>query len=101
MHATLLLHILKKNSMAISFGEEEFLACCGSRKFAKEMAALPLLSCEEAVEAARVIWFNKVFLYTCMGYGYRFIYLNHHNFNSSMHLSLFEESHVINYCRLM
>ncbi|KAL1809174.1 hypothetical protein DCAR_0728715 [Daucus carota subsp. sativus] len=46
--------------MATSFGEEEFLACCGSREFAKEMAALGLLSCEEAVEAARLIWFNKV-----------------------------------------
>lgn len=47
--------------MAITFGEEEFLACCGSHKFAKEMAALELLSCEEAVEAARAIWLNKVF----------------------------------------
>lgn len=43
------------------FEEEEFLACCGSTKFAKEMAkATPFSSLHDAVTAARDIWFNKV-----------------------------------------
>ncbi|GAB2275231.1 hypothetical protein Dimus_009992 [Dionaea muscipula] len=43
------------------FEEKDFLACCGSTKFAKEMAALPPFSdLGEAVLAARDIWFNKV-----------------------------------------
>lgn len=43
------------------FVEEEFLACCGSSKFAREMvSASPLSSLEQAVAAARYIWFNQV-----------------------------------------
>lgn len=43
------------------FEEEEFLACCGSTKFAKEMAkASPFSSLHDAVTAARDIWFNNV-----------------------------------------
>ncbi|XP_048231246.1 uric acid degradation bifunctional protein TTL isoform X3 [Ricinus communis] len=46
------------------FEEKEFLACCGSTKFAKEMAlASPFTSLEEAVDAAKNIWFNKVDVY--------------------------------------
>jgi 5-hydroxyisourate hydrolase/2-oxo-4-hydroxy-4-carboxy-5-ureidoimidazoline decarboxylase len=47
--------------MEFGFEEKDFLACCGSTKFAKEMAlASPFASLEEAVSAARDIWFNKV-----------------------------------------
>lgn len=43
------------------FEEKDFLACCGSTKFAKEMVlASPFTSLDEAVAAARNIWFNKV-----------------------------------------
>lgn len=43
------------------FGEKDFLACCGSTRFAKEMAsAAPFASHQEAVDAATDIWFNKV-----------------------------------------
>ncbi|GMP62326.1 hypothetical protein CsSME_00024469 [Camellia sinensis var. sinensis] len=43
------------------FGEKDFLACCGSTRFAKEMAsAAPFASLQEAVDAATDIWFNKV-----------------------------------------
>eukprot|EP00262_Sarcandra_glabra_P001701 TRINITY_DN11825_c0_g1_i1.p1 TRINITY_DN11825_c0_g1~~TRINITY_DN11825_c0_g1_i1.p1 ORF type:complete len:348 (+),score=54.11 TRINITY_DN11825_c0_g1_i1:90-1046(+) len=43
------------------FDEKDFLACCGSTKFAREMiAAAPFANYEQAVEAARYIWANKV-----------------------------------------
>ncbi|XP_023540278.1 uric acid degradation bifunctional protein TTL isoform X2 [Cucurbita pepo subsp. pepo] len=43
------------------FGEEEFQACCGSSKFAREMVSVsPFFSLEQAVDAARRIWFNQV-----------------------------------------
>ncbi|XP_022147094.1 uric acid degradation bifunctional protein TTL isoform X2 [Momordica charantia] len=43
------------------FSEEEFQACCGSSKFAREMvAASPFSSLEEALATARLVWFNKV-----------------------------------------
>ena len=45
------------------FGEEEFQACCGSSKFAREMVSVsPFFSLEQAVDAARRIWFNQVFV---------------------------------------
>nr|AKF43401.1 transthyretin-like S-allantoin synthase protein [Pelargonium tetragonum] len=46
----------------MAFGDgEEFLSCCGSSKFAKEMAsASPFKTLEDAVATARDIWFNKV-----------------------------------------
>lgn len=45
----------------MEFKEEEFMACCGSRRFAEEMEkACPFPSLEEAIVAARDIWFNKV-----------------------------------------
>ncbi|XP_038682436.1 uric acid degradation bifunctional protein TTL isoform X2 [Tripterygium wilfordii] len=45
----------------MSASELEYLACCGSTKFAKEMAmASPFPSLKEAITAARDIWFNKV-----------------------------------------
>ncbi|XP_051124539.1 uric acid degradation bifunctional protein TTL isoform X2 [Andrographis paniculata] len=45
----------------MALGEEEFLACCGSAKFAKLMvSAGPFSNYQEAVDAAREIWFNKV-----------------------------------------
>lgn len=41
--------------------EKDFLACCGSTRFAREMAsAAPFTDCAAAVTAARNIWFNKV-----------------------------------------
>ncbi|XP_042014183.1 uric acid degradation bifunctional protein TTL-like isoform X1 [Salvia splendens] len=41
--------------------EKEWLACCGSAKFAQEMAsAAPFSNYQQAVDAARDIWFNKV-----------------------------------------
>ncbi|KAL6964889.1 hypothetical protein U1Q18_035942 [Sarracenia purpurea var. burkii] len=46
---------------ALVFEERDFLACCGSHRFAKEMAASsPFASYDEAVDVARDIWFNKV-----------------------------------------
>lgn len=51
------------NTMASNydFGEEEFKACCGSSKFAREMvSASPFSSLEQAVAVARHIWFNQV-----------------------------------------
>ncbi|XP_043695846.1 uric acid degradation bifunctional protein TTL isoform X2 [Telopea speciosissima] len=47
--------------MELGFEEKDFLACCGSTTFAREIAAIaPFVSFEQAVEAARDIWFNKV-----------------------------------------
>ncbi|KAG9452955.1 hypothetical protein H6P81_005859 [Aristolochia fimbriata] len=41
--------------------ESDFLACCGSARFAREMAAAaPFANCEQAIRAARDIWMNKV-----------------------------------------
>ncbi|XP_077237000.1 transthyretin-like protein isoform X2 [Tasmannia lanceolata] len=41
--------------------EKDFLACCGSTKFAKEMARVsPFSNLEEAIKAARFIWMNGV-----------------------------------------
>nr|AKF43395.1 transthyretin-like S-allantoin synthase protein [Pelargonium echinatum] len=41
--------------------EKDFLACCGSSKFAMEMAsASPFKTLEDAITNARDIWFNKV-----------------------------------------
>ncbi|XP_071698334.1 uric acid degradation bifunctional protein TTL-like isoform X2 [Rutidosis leptorrhynchoides] len=43
------------------FGKNEFIACCGSTKFAEQMVANgPFLNYNEAVAAANDIWFNKV-----------------------------------------
>ncbi|XP_059312072.1 uric acid degradation bifunctional protein TTL isoform X1 [Lycium ferocissimum] len=43
------------------FDEKDFLACCGSTKFAKEMVlAGPFSTHQDAIHAARHIWFNKV-----------------------------------------
>lgn len=43
------------------FGEAEYLACCGSYKFAKQMVeASPFSSPEQAISAATHIWFNQV-----------------------------------------
>ncbi|KAG6434515.1 hypothetical protein SASPL_106152 [Salvia splendens] len=40
---------------------EEWLACCGSAKFAQQMAAVaPFSNPQEAIDAAKDIWFNKV-----------------------------------------
>ncbi|KAK7261260.1 hypothetical protein RIF29_27568 [Crotalaria pallida] len=47
--------------MAVSFKEEEFLSCCGSTRFAKDMVlASPFPSLEHAVSVARDVWFNIV-----------------------------------------
>ncbi|KAL8171647.1 hypothetical protein V2J09_023451 [Rumex salicifolius] len=43
------------------FEEKDFLACCGSHRFAKEMASLsPFPSLDASVQSAREIWFNNV-----------------------------------------
>ncbi|KAF9624238.1 hypothetical protein IFM89_009037 [Coptis chinensis] len=49
--------------MESRFTEKDFLACCGSTQFAKQMSQIEhylLNNLEQAVEAARNIWFNKV-----------------------------------------
>lgn len=47
--------------MMVVLDKEELLGCCGSTKFAKEMAsASPFASLNQAVSAARHIWFNLV-----------------------------------------
>lgn len=46
---------------SVLLDEKELLRCCGSTKFAKEMAsASPFSSFDQAVSAARHIWFNLV-----------------------------------------
>ncbi|PIN01842.1 Transthyretin [Handroanthus impetiginosus] len=48
-------------SSSMVFGEKDWLACCGSVKFAEEMvAAGPFSNYQEALDAAKDIWFNKV-----------------------------------------
>ncbi|KAL5724346.1 hypothetical protein ACHQM5_007618 [Ranunculus cassubicifolius] len=44
------------------FSEKEFLACCGSAQFAKEMAnnAISFANLQQAIQVAQEIWFNKV-----------------------------------------
>lgn len=45
----------------MAFGGKEWFACCGSTEFAKEMESAGPFSCyEQALVAARDIWFNKV-----------------------------------------
>ncbi|GFP93897.1 uric acid degradation bifunctional protein ttl [Phtheirospermum japonicum] len=45
----------------MALGEQDWLACCGSVKFAKEMvSAAPFPNYQEALYAAKDIWFNKV-----------------------------------------
>ncbi|KAL2478266.1 Uric acid degradation bifunctional protein TTL [Forsythia ovata] len=46
---------------SVVLGEKDYLACCGSVKFAEEMVlAGPFSDYQEAASAARDIWFNKV-----------------------------------------
>ncbi|KAG0462117.1 hypothetical protein HPP92_020593 [Vanilla planifolia] len=41
--------------------EEDFLSCCGSNKFAKEMTAVaPFADIDHALRSARNTWFNKI-----------------------------------------
>lgn len=50
-----------ENPARLELEEKDFLACCGSTNFAKEMAALsPFPNLDKAIEVARDIWFNKV-----------------------------------------
>ncbi|XP_030505932.2 uric acid degradation bifunctional protein TTL isoform X2 [Cannabis sativa] len=45
----------------MEYGEEELVACCGSTRFAQQLAkASPFSSLQQAIAAARDIWFNKV-----------------------------------------
>ncbi|KAL4562891.1 hypothetical protein LXL04_026922 [Taraxacum kok-saghyz] len=47
--------------MSVRLGLNDFIACCGSTKFAEQMVADgPFATYDEAVVAARNIWFNKV-----------------------------------------
>lgn len=47
--------------MEFSFDEKDFVSCCGSTKFAKDMAsASPFSSLQHAVSVARDVWFNNV-----------------------------------------
>ncbi|RDX71478.1 Uric acid degradation bifunctional protein TTL, partial [Mucuna pruriens] len=47
--------------MVFSFEEKDFVSCCGSTKFAKDMAlASPFVSLQHAVSVARGVWFNNV-----------------------------------------
>nr|AKF43402.1 transthyretin-like S-allantoin synthase protein [Pelargonium transvaalense] len=53
--------LLPPRMMELAFEEKDFLACCGSTDFAKQMALIsPFSSIEAAIDAARDIWFNKV-----------------------------------------
>ncbi|RYR06261.1 hypothetical protein Ahy_B06g086020 [Arachis hypogaea] len=50
-----------KSSNWIATKESEFLECCGSIKFAKEMAsASPFSSLQHALDVASEVWFNKI-----------------------------------------
>ncbi|XLR27841.1 hypothetical protein S83_055741 [Arachis hypogaea] len=50
-----------KSSNWIAMEENEFLECCGSIKFAKEMAsASPFSSLQHALDVASDVWFNKI-----------------------------------------
>ncbi|RYR53753.1 uric acid degradation bifunctional protein TTL-like [Arachis hypogaea] len=50
-----------KSSNWIAMEESEFLECCGSIKFAKEMAsASPFSSLQHALDVASEVWFNKI-----------------------------------------
>nr|XP_010919885.1 uric acid degradation bifunctional protein TTL isoform X3 [Elaeis guineensis] len=41
--------------------EQDYLSCCGSKSFAKEMAAAsPFADLDHALQSAREIWFNKI-----------------------------------------
>ncbi|XP_024544913.1 uric acid degradation bifunctional protein TTL [Selaginella moellendorffii] len=43
------------------FSESDWIACCGSSKFAKEMAKVgPFKNLAEAIEMSRQIWWNQV-----------------------------------------
>lgn len=47
--------------MSVGLGKNDFIACCGSTKFAEQMVADgPFATYEEAVAAANDVWFNKV-----------------------------------------
>ncbi|KAM0072546.1 putative hydroxyisourate hydrolase, 2-oxo-4-hydroxy-4-carboxy-5-ureidoimidazoline decarboxylase [Helianthus debilis subsp. tardiflorus] len=47
--------------MSLVFSKNDFISCCGSTKFAEEMVADgPFATYDEAVVAAKNIWFNKV-----------------------------------------
>ncbi|XP_014514968.1 uric acid degradation bifunctional protein TTL isoform X1 [Vigna radiata var. radiata] len=47
--------------MEFSFDEKDFVSCCGSTKFAKDMVlASPFSSLQHAVSVARDVWFNNV-----------------------------------------
>ncbi|XP_057451233.1 uric acid degradation bifunctional protein TTL isoform X2 [Lotus japonicus] len=47
--------------MELGFDEKDYLSCCGSTIFAKEMAsASPFSSFQHAISIARDIWFNSV-----------------------------------------
>ncbi|KAK3433852.1 hypothetical protein EUGRSUZ_D01130 [Eucalyptus grandis] len=47
--------------MGFAFDEKDFLACCGSARFAAEIArASPFPSLQAAVAAARDVWFDRV-----------------------------------------
>ncbi|KAF4379728.1 hypothetical protein F8388_023745 [Cannabis sativa] len=51
----------KKERPKMEYGEEELVACCGSTRFAQQLAkASPFSSLQQAIAAARDIWFNKV-----------------------------------------
>ncbi|XP_065875531.1 uric acid degradation bifunctional protein TTL isoform X2 [Euphorbia lathyris] len=46
---------------SVRFEEKDFFACCGSTKFAEDMAQnCPFISIEEAITVAKSIWFNEV-----------------------------------------
>ncbi|XP_020207486.1 uric acid degradation bifunctional protein TTL isoform X1 [Cajanus cajan] len=53
--------------MAFSLEEKDFVSCCGSTKFAKDMAsASPFGSLQHAVSVARDVWFNRVDVNGCL-----------------------------------
>ncbi|KAM7508908.1 hypothetical protein LguiA_019361 [Lonicera macranthoides] len=46
---------------SVVFEEKDYLACCGSTKFAQEMFSNgPFTTYDQSVDVAKDIWFNKV-----------------------------------------
>lgn len=55
----------------LELDEKELFGCCGSTQFAKEMAkASPFSSLDQAVSAARHVWFNLVYRFSSNSYFY-------------------------------
>jgi hypothetical protein len=51
------------SAVAMALAVPQFMSCCGSTRFATEMALVgPFSSLQSAIDSARDIWWNKVWL---------------------------------------